>query len=81
MSCKHITWTRLAFATQLAAWIWCSSISYSTAEGVASPECQGILETQNFKGEALVVYHVSKFTGTHDTGARTLAAPAYRIAR
>ncbi|CAE7290590.1 unnamed protein product [Symbiodinium pilosum] len=29
---------------------------------------EGILETQNFKGEALVVYHVSKFTGTHDTG-------------
>lgn len=29
---------------------------------------EGILETKNFKGEALVVYHTSKFTGTHDTG-------------
>ncbi|CAE7561185.1 unnamed protein product [Symbiodinium sp. CCMP2456] len=29
---------------------------------------EGILETQNFKGEALVVYHTSKFTGTHDAG-------------
>ena len=29
---------------------------------------QGILETKNFKGEALVVYHTSKYTGTHDTG-------------
>ncbi|CAE7203125.1 unnamed protein product [Symbiodinium natans] len=29
---------------------------------------KGILETENFKGEALVVYHTSKFTGTHDTG-------------
>lgn len=29
---------------------------------------EGILETKNFKGEALVVYHTSKFTGTHDAG-------------
>ena len=29
---------------------------------------QGILETKNFKGEALVVYHTSKYTGTYDTG-------------
>jgi len=29
---------------------------------------EGILETKNFKGEALVAYHTSKFTGTHDTG-------------
>mmetsp|Transcript_73480 Transcript_73480/g.172103 ORF Transcript_73480/g.172103 Transcript_73480/m.172103 type:complete len:532 (+) Transcript_73480:23-1618(+) len=29
---------------------------------------KGILETENFKGEALVVYHTSKFTGTHDKG-------------
>lgn len=29
---------------------------------------EGILETKNFKGEALVVYHTSKYTGTHDTG-------------
>ena len=35
---------------------------------------EGILETENFKGEALVVYHTSKFTGTHDTGVRTLVA-------
>ena len=33
---------------------------------------QGILETQNFKGEALVVYHTSKFTGTHDAGVGNL---------
>ncbi|CAJ1347215.1 unnamed protein product [Effrenium voratum] len=29
---------------------------------------QGILETEDFKGEALVVYHTGKFTGTHDKG-------------
>merc|ERR1719401_46289 len=29
---------------------------------------EGILETQNFKGDALVVYHPNKFTGTHDKG-------------
>eukprot|EP00930_Biecheleria_cincta_P008031 TRINITY_DN109367_c0_g1_i1.p1 TRINITY_DN109367_c0_g1~~TRINITY_DN109367_c0_g1_i1.p1 ORF type:complete len:553 (-),score=123.93 TRINITY_DN109367_c0_g1_i1:47-1669(-) len=29
---------------------------------------KGILETQNFKGEALVVYHPCKLTGTHDEG-------------
>lgn len=29
---------------------------------------QGILETENFKGEALVVYHKTKKTGTHDSG-------------
>lgn len=29
---------------------------------------KGILETENFKGEALIVYHPSKFTGTHDKG-------------
>eukprot|EP00931_Biecheleriopsis_adriatica_P101735 TRINITY_DN76816_c0_g1_i1.p1 TRINITY_DN76816_c0_g1~~TRINITY_DN76816_c0_g1_i1.p1 ORF type:complete len:570 (-),score=204.03 TRINITY_DN76816_c0_g1_i1:25-1674(-) len=29
---------------------------------------KGILDTENFKGEALVVYHPNKFTGTHDDG-------------
>ena len=31
------------------------------------------METKNFKGEALVVYHTSKFTGTHDKGVLALA--------
>ncbi|CAK0872758.1 unnamed protein product [Prorocentrum cordatum] len=29
---------------------------------------EGILETQNFKGEALIVYHRGKLTGSHDKG-------------
>mmetsp|Transcript_13360 Transcript_13360/g.30497 ORF Transcript_13360/g.30497 Transcript_13360/m.30497 type:complete len:131 (-) Transcript_13360:5-397(-) len=29
---------------------------------------KGILETENFKGEALVVYHKTKKTGSHDKG-------------
>eukprot|EP00933_Yihiella_yeosuensis_P041043 TRINITY_DN3548_c1_g1_i1.p1 TRINITY_DN3548_c1_g1~~TRINITY_DN3548_c1_g1_i1.p1 ORF type:complete len:537 (-),score=153.23 TRINITY_DN3548_c1_g1_i1:106-1716(-) len=29
---------------------------------------KGILDTENFKGEALVVYHPSKGTGTHEKG-------------
>lgn len=29
---------------------------------------EGILETQNFKGEALVVFHTTKKTGSHDKG-------------
>mmetsp|Transcript_40689 Transcript_40689/g.103439 ORF Transcript_40689/g.103439 Transcript_40689/m.103439 type:complete len:578 (+) Transcript_40689:143-1876(+) len=29
---------------------------------------EGILETQNFKGEALVVFHKTKHTGSHDKG-------------
>lgn len=45
-----------------------SSQSHSTSCGAAA-SLQGILETKNFKGEALVVYHTSKFTGTHDAGA------------